>query len=238
MQTKPTKSPYVIFVTIILSLSLLNSCSFIQDNSNDEVQELREQVNQMETQNALLEVQITNSSNEVMDAPSPPEEDPQVQITLSTPTPESLPVDPIPAGVPIMYDGWSMTVSPELNINSYDNIWGIDIYVRNLGETNRIFRFTNAGITSSDNLGNQYEMSPICPYIGCDSCVEYYYLVKNLEIEGEESKLISSGTSGNACQHTDGINLFKGPIPLEASQIIIMFDDFGPFDGVEVVIDL
>jgi hypothetical protein len=32
--------------------------------------------------------------------------------------------------------------------------------------------------------------------------------------------------------------MFQGPIPIETQQLIISFQDFGPFDGIEVIIDL
>lgn len=33
-------------------------------------------------------------------------------------------------------------------------------------------------------------------------------------------------------------HMFQGPIPLDASQLIIHFEEFGPYPGVDVVIDL
>ncbi|MPM68938.1 hypothetical protein SDC9_115875 [bioreactor metagenome] len=154
------------------------------------------------------------------------------------PTSDSLPKGQITAGEPIVYDGWSMIVSSELNINNYDDIWGILVYIKNQGETSRVFRFTNAAVTAQDDLGNVYEPSTLCPYVGCNSCEEYYHQVKNLQIDSGNSTEISSGSSGNACMDDNGLGMFKGPIPVEASKLIISFKDFGPFTGFDVVIDL
>ena len=129
-----------------------------------------------------------------------------------------------------------MTVSKEINISNYYNIWGVTVYLRNLGETNRIFRFTNAAVTASDNLGNIYEPSPVCEY--CTSCEDAYHLVKNLEIRGLERETIKSGSQYYSCWSEENLGSFKGPIPLETEYLIIHFDGFGPFTNVDVIIDL
>jgi len=233
MQTKFSK----IIILVILSISLLNSCTFVQDSGDEELEQLQEQINQMATQNASLQDQLPDSDNENIDAPSPPEDDSQNQIALLTPTPESLPVDPVPAGVPIVYGGWSMTVSKELVTRNQGDYWGIDIYIRNLGDTKRIFRFMNAGIIPRDDLGNVYEYWNDTTSSG--KCEEFRYTVKNLEVDAEDARTIHALNFGyNTCNENYGLDMWHGPIPLEASQLIILFEDFGPFDGVEVVIDL
>ena len=236
MKSQMTRNKrFIVFILTAVLAIALSSCS----SGNEEYsQELQNQLSALQTQNALLQENLNSQANQE-EVPEPPtNEEPDTELLLMTPTPESLPTEPVPAGEPIVYDGWSMMVSKEININEYDDIWGINIYVRNLGETDRIFRFTNSAITAKDNLGNVYEPSPICPYMGCSSCEEYYHQVKNLEIEGLENEIISSGTSGNACMEDDGIGMFLGPIPLETEYLIIHFDGFGPFTNVDVIIDL
>lgn len=233
MKTIKRMVPSVIIITLFVIM--VSSCS---SNSDEYSRDLKNQVSALQTQNALLQENLTSQESQV-EAPQPPSgESSEAVIVENTPTAESLPINPVPAGQPIIYDGWSMTVSKELNINSYEEIWGIDIYVRNLGETNRIFRFTNSAITATDDLGNIFEPSTLCPYMGCSSCEEYFTQVKNLNIKGLESVVISSGTSGNGCMHEDGIGLFIGPISINAEHLIIHFTDFGPFTNVDVVIDL
>ena len=64
-------------------------------------------------------------------------------------------------------------------------------------------------------------------------------LLKNLEIEADDAVSIRSyRVPYNECEQNDGLDWWPGPIPLQASQIIVRFEDFGPFDNVEVVIDL
>lgn len=231
MQTKLMKKS--IFILAILSIILLSSCLFTPstDGEDEEIQLLREQVNQLATQNASLQDQLSDSKAEEMEVPPPLEEDDQNQISLLTPTPEFLPDEPVPAGVPIVYDGWSMIVSKELWIGN--GVWGIEIFVRNLGETDRVFRYTNAGITTKDDIGNIYDYDNQW-YVG-GTCEEFHHTVKNLDVCAECSERIDSS---GPCFNEEAIQAWQGPIPLEATQLIIMFENFGPFDGVEVVIDL
>ncbi len=227
------KSVIVFILTAVLAI-VLSSCS----SGNEEYsQELQNQVSALQTQNALLQENLNSQENQE-EVPEPPtNEEPDAALLLQTPTPEFLPTEPVPAGEPIVYDGWSMTVSKEININSRYKTWGITVYLRNLGETNRIFRFTNAAVTASDNLGNIYEPSSDCGAY-CTPCEDAYHLVKNLEIKGLEREIIKSGERRPSCWSEEGLGSFEGPIPLEAEYLIIHFDGFGPFTNVDVIIDL
>jgi|ADurb_H2B_03_Slu_FD_contig_111_174984_length_2446_multi_4_in_0_out_0_2 hypothetical protein len=226
------KSVIVFILTAVLAI-VLSSCS----SGNEEYsQELQNQVSALQTQNALLQENLNSQENQE-EVPEPPSnEEPGAALLLQTPTPESLPTEPVPAGEPIVYDGWSMTVSKEINIDNYYKLWGVTVYLRNLGETNRIFRFTNAAVTASDNLGNIYEPSPYCQY--CTSCEDAYHFVKNLEIEGLKRETIKSGSQYYSCWSEENLGSFNGPIPLDAEYLIIHFDGFGPFSNVDVIIDL
>jgi hypothetical protein len=227
---KSNKAQFI-FIVIGIMISVMACAS--GDQSNPEVEALQDQVNALATQNALLVEKIEDSSSgstsDEVDAPAPPGGDPDPQVAINTPTPESLPMGPVMAGTPITYDGWAITVNP--GILTYGNNWAIEIFIRNLGDTSRVFRYVNAGITATDNLGNTYDITP-------DLCLKSYHNIKNLNIRGGDSISISPGGVGNACGTNGGIHQFKGPIPLEASQLIIGFDNFGPFTGVEVIIDL
>ena len=234
MQPKFSK----IIVLIIIFIVVLTSCTFFQQDNDDEIYQLQEQVNALATQNASLQDQLLSSENESLEAPLPPEENSPNQDPIVTPFPETLPVDPVPAGVPIIYDGWSMIVSKELAISRSGESWGIEVYVKNLGDTDRVFRYVNAGVTPRDDLGNVYEYlnDSAC---GPGRCEAYRHEVKNIEIKAEDSQSISSfSLHCNACDYNRGLDWWPGPIPLQASQITISFEDFGPFDGIEVVIDL
>lgn len=173
------KSVIVFILTAVLAI-VLSSCS----SGNEEYsQELQNQVSALQTQNALLQENLNSQENQE-EVPEPPSnEEPGAALLLQTPTPESLPTEPVPAGEPIVYDGWSMTVSKEININTYDETWGINIYLRNLGENDRIFRFTNSAITAKDNMGNIFVPYEDVAWEGDNLCEPYYYKVKNINIE-------------------------------------------------------
>jgi len=228
---KSNKAQFIIVIGIMISVMACSSCG----QNNSEVEALQEQLNALATQNALLVEKIEDSSSGPtsgeVDAPAPPAGDQYPQDAVNTPTPEALPTEPVKAGTPIVYNGWSMTVAPEI-ISRGDGTWGIKIYVRNLGETSRVFRYTMAGITLRDNIGNTFK------YQGSE-IYEYLDVVRNINISGQESKkLISGSPYGRYWHFDDQIQLCAEPIPLEATQIIIGFDNFGPFTGVEVIIEL
>ncbi len=226
----------IIMMIILLQLS---ACTNLFGSNDQETQLLLQQINVLETQNALLrENQESNSQ-----APAPPSEGSQPEISMASPAEESLPATPVQAGTPIIYQGWTMTVSQELIVFSDGGYWGITIFVRNMGENSRVFRFTNSGITAKDDLGNIY--LPSNPSItsvsglGSGSCEERYHYVKNLEIRAGEVAEINSGRWGyHNCYLIDGIHMFDGPIPLQASQLIIHFEDFGPYSDIDVIINL
>ena len=155
--------------------------------------------------------------------------------SIAEPYPESLPTSPVPAGTPVYFDGWSMMVSSEIEVG-YGDRWGISVVVENMGEKMRVFRFQNAGVTAQDNLGNVYPPANLYSYEGCEA---YYHKVKNLEIDPGKMVWIKSFYVGyDDCDSTDGLHSFRGPIPLNARQMIIHFESFGPFSGVDYVIDL
>jgi hypothetical protein len=222
-----------IIIMLCLTIGLLSACALLPDGKEDDIEALIEQNNLLATQNALLQEQIASGEGNDVNAPSPPEGEANPQMAMSTPTPESLSTEPVPAGMPITYDGWSMTVSKELDFLNDGNEWGLTIFIRNLGETKRTFRFMNASLSARDELGNVYE------YVNDSICEKMHFTVKNLEVDGEDGREIhSEGLGYNQCDNNWGIDMYQGPIPIETEQLIISFQDFGPFDGIEVIIDL
>jgi len=228
-----TISKTIKFLLLVGMVFFISACSILGGGADEDIEALQEQINQMATQNALLLERVEGSNDEEVQAPPPPDEDSQPQESMLTPTPESLPDQPVPAGVPIIYGGWSITVSKEINVLENSKQFGLIIFVRNLGETKRTFRFMNASVAVKDNLGNIYE------YVNTSTCEKIHYDVKNMEVDGEDSESVFSISLGyNNCDGVHGIDVFQGPIPIEAEQLIISFQDFGPFTGIEVIIDL
>lgn len=235
----------------MLPLLLLGSvaCGLTGGQSGDS-EALQQQVYALETQNALLQADADAGSQDAGPDVQPPDGEQEIpagepdvpaaepQIVVASPTPEALPSGLIPAGQAIIYDGWSLTVSREIEIDTYDDNWGPTLYLRNLGDSERVFRFTNAGVTARDDLGNVY------PPGGHRDCEEVYNQVKNLSVRGGDMETIQSSDYPHSvpaqpgCGEPDAIQMFDGMIPLEASSLILHFEQFGPFDGVDVVIDL
>ncbi|MEA4931371.1 MAG: hypothetical protein VB026_07305 [Anaerolineaceae bacterium] len=232
-------------ISILVIVSILGACTPINNLGQDDTNNTA----LLETQNALLlqQIQALQAQHDQTSSDSTGGESltrtqiPQPKATevLSiqevTPEPETLPTYPIPAGQPVTFDGWSITVSKEIYINSNKGLWGVDILVKNLSQTDRVFRFTNSAITASDDLGNVYQLSD---YGGFRSCDNNHYQVKNLSIKSLDGNHVYSGDYCDRCREVDGIGSFIGPIPVNANQLIIRLSEFGPFSGVTFVITL
>jgi outer membrane murein-binding lipoprotein Lpp len=229
----------VLLIVLLTGMLVLSSCSF-GGARNDQ----SDQVRALETQNALLAKQIDQIQQNLQDKqdetgsislPEPSESE-SVQAEQAQKEPEKLPTEPVKAGVPIVFDGWRLIVSSEVSTDSNDRV-GVKIFLENLSEQKRIFRFTNAAVTIGDDLGTDYPMS-IRGSEGFSryDCEPYLHKVKNLEIRGENTKEIYS--SLNSCGYDYTFNKFEGPIPISAKKIYVYLNDFGPFTGITAVIDL
>jgi hypothetical protein len=219
-----------IVVIITFVLVALSACS--STNSQD-VQVLKEQVYLLQTQNALLQQNNSQQASSDTQAPSVPGvpgdgSTPDVQVI--TATPESLPQGAVPAGQPIIYDNWSITVSNE--ISSWDDFFEITVNVRNLSDKDRVFRYVIDHVTVTDELGNIYKVYSD-PMYNCDA---ENGIPTNITISGGDSKKLT-GDNFATCEGM-GLRAYKGPIPVKVKHLHVHFKDFGPFDGVEVVIDL
>jgi hypothetical protein len=192
---------------------------------------LQEQVYALQTQNALLEEKSNDSSGESQEevVPQPPVAE-EAELTIETREPETLPTEPVMAGTSINYQNWSLIVSRDIKVTNSGNII-ITIYVKNLSKDDKIFRFTNSAVTLKDNLGNVFPHT-----FEYSHCEKVFDEVKNLTIKGEGSATIKSDRY--YCENSNQIDSYVGPIPIEASQLIVHFENFGPFSGVNVIIDL
>lgn len=241
----------VLLIVVLVAMMVLSSCSFGSVNNDQS-----DQVRALETQNALLAKQIDQiqqnlqdkqGQSEIIGQPEStgqsentnlpaPSETGSVQVEQAQKEPDQLPTEPVKAGVPIVFDGWQLTVSSEILLPASDR-WGVKIYVKNLSDKSRIFRYSNSAITVSDNIGTEYPYVKKNPEVFMPTdCELHLHEVKNLEIQGERTAELFS--SSNTCKLVKRFNEFWGPIPKETKQINVHINDFGPFTGITAVIDL
>ena len=223
------KNRVQIILLIIFVMLITSSCLF---GDNNDTLALRDQVSALETQNALLQKEndTNDSSFNDVEAPLPPATE-EISVVIEEPVEQSLPTEPVLAGQPIIYDGWSITVSKELIFDSGSS-FGISILVRNLGDSDRVFRYNLAGVTIFDDQGKQYMPTS-------DSlCEEHMYITKNLSVRSEKTETIKTAYGFRNCHVEDGLQHFQGPIAIEANSLLIHFENFGPLSGVDFVIDL
>jgi hypothetical protein len=238
MEKSNLKSIGMLF--LVGTVILLSACSQFGGGNSQDIDTLENQINQMATQNALLQQQIDNYNEGGAQAPPPNVEDSQSQINMVTPTTASLPDQPVPAGSPIIYDGWSVLVSKNIEIANWNSNYPtpliyLSITIRNMDINNRVFRYSRSAISLKDDLGNNYP-----PYSGFDhndfNCEKEHFSLMNLTIEGEDSVTLKGHPV--QCNDVKRFHVFEGPVPLEAKQLILLLTDFGPFTGVEILIDL
>ena len=109
--------------------------------------------------------------------------------------------------------------------------------VRNIGEKSRVFRYIKSGITVVDNLGNNYDF--LLTQNQCREEPDNIHLTQQLTIEAGESINIEGYADwGWGCSFNYYFPPFKGVLPLNADQLIISVNDWGPFNDVEFVLDL
>jgi len=167
-------------------------------------------------------------------APNPPVGNP---APITEPTVESLPTEPVPAGIPVVYDGWALTLSQEVTTGEFNDEqnFSLSFTVRNLGETTRVFRYVQSGMTVADNLGNVYEFSMVNS--DCKKSPDVIHLTQQLTIDGKEKTNIYC-SDWYACSGGKYLPPLKGVISLQATRLIVTINDWGPFNGVVFHLDL
>ena len=157
----------------------------------------------------------------------------------STPTPtveEGIrnPVEPVPAGTSVLAGDLALGVDPNYKLlQAGDSKPAVQIAVlitvENRGNQTQLLTFTRNAITLKDDLGNAYD----------------YAAGKPPELNADQQTQIAAGET----LELDGALLFEpldpaslpafeGPINPGAAWLILSFEGCGPYNGVEVVIDL
>lgn len=167
-------------------------------------------------------------------APNPPVGNP---APITNAPAETLPTEPVPAGIPVVYDGWALTLSPEVVTGSYDSepYFVLSFTLRNLGETTRVFRYIQSGMIVEDDLGNVYEFFLEW---NCRDSPDFVHLTQQLSIGGKEKINIGGNDINWACTGSKYLPTMKGVISLQATKLIVTINDWGPFDGVVFHLDL
>jgi len=104
--------------------------------------------------------------------------------------------------------------------------------LQNVGGKERLFRYQRIGISVEDNLGNSY-LSGYDTLVG--NFEDELYDTQQLNVIPGDTVLFESDS---IWQQPNDLQFFIGPVALQASQLIIKLQSFGPYDGIEIVIDL
>lgn len=229
---------------LVLTAVFLAVCFLVTacGSTNDQyTQQLQAQVSALQTQNALLAAaqnnSSTNSNGNSQATPVPSSSDSGSQVNVVTATAEALPTSPVQAGIPVIYDGWALTLSPEIStgIWNYEEHFKLTFTVRNLGDQARVFRYIKSGVTVTDDLGNSYPFSLADE--SCDSTPDNLYLPQQITIDSGDTVNIYS-MKWDGCSSSEVLPPFKGVLPVNASQLTISINNWGPFNNVVYYLDL
>jgi hypothetical protein len=161
-----------------------------------------------------------------------------------TSLPEVIPANPVTncasspgrynAGTPICIDELVLAVDPDA-IHLFDDRMEIELIVKNTATQSKIFRYAPSSISIYDDVGNNY--SPIGKCSSADFNTTEQVQIK----KGQSQKFNSGGIGSPYCASFVGgwvLPTYSAEIQTNAKTITISFNDFGPFSGIEIIIDL
>jgi hypothetical protein len=147
----------------------------------------------------------------------------------STPSGIRNPTGPVPAGVPVLAEDFSLIVENDYKILTADQEIVITILVKNVGNRKHLLNYTRSAISLIDDTGQSYtyRLSQ-----GSD-------LYVNLQKDIEPNEVFSiQGTPFYGTDSPEWLPTFQGPISAQAKKLIVRFNSFGPFNSVEVELEL
>ena len=222
-----------ILIIMVAGILLFSSCSQAEDPINQELNDMQSTIAVLESQ--LQQQSENNNSNNNQGSEIVNDQDNSPQMNIS-PTSESLPTQPVPAGVPVIYGGWALTLSNEIETDSRrKENFKFDLNVRNLSDNTKVFRYVKSGLSARDDIGNTYEFSLEGDY--CKMNPDDIYNTQQISIEpGEIQKIYSSVMCD--CKSAYCLPPFEGIINLNANELIFSVEDWGPFNDVEFLLEL
>lgn len=139
----------------------------------------------------------------------------------------ALPAQPVLAGAPVYYAEWGLVVDSEISVTSSGI--NIELNLTNYADQEQVFRYIPNSIRVMDDRGNTYQ--PIVGYCANDML----HLERQVSLNSGQSMTFSSSDSW--CGY-NGIPVYGGTIPLDATRLYLFFDNFGPFNGLQIEIGL
>ena len=145
------------------------------------------------------------------------------------------PAEPVPAGTPVLAGDLALGVDPGFELlQTADGSKAavqiaVHITVRNRGDQAQLFTFTRDAITLEDNLGNIYAYASGKP--------PELNTTQQIQIAAGETFDLTGALAFDPAVSTS-LPAFKGPVDPGASRLILAFEGFGPYNGLEITIDL
>ena len=150
------------------------------------------------------------------------------KVQVSTPSMLSKLPSAVKAGNSIAYEGWEISIDPNLDLNN-NNI-SASLSIQNWKDNKQILRYQMKNLILYDDLGNKYPISHgSCP-------IDSQYLDKQISFDPFQKVIMKSSSSW--CNQSNSIPFFSGIIPTEAKHLYLYFEMFGVFEKITFIIDL
>ncbi len=103
----------------------------------------------------------------------------------------------------------------------------LTLIVQNVDTAKRIFRYKRSAISVEDDLGNVYK-----PEYGSTG------LYEDVQVEIEPGDAVPFRSTFAGSRGSRVLPRYAGVIPSEASNLLVTFDGFGPYQGTTIEVDL
>jgi hypothetical protein len=141
----------------------------------------------------------------------------------------------VQSNMPIYVDGYALSFRGiSVDDYGYESNIIVKLSIKNVGERNRVFRYTGISITLRDDVGNMYPpFTHATKY--CNETALYDTRQFNIDI-GKEINLSSISNLGGCIENESGTNFpsFTGTMSPQAKSFFIGFKDFGSFTNFEI----
>lgn len=137
--------------------------------------------------------------------------------------------EPARAGEPVLNGDFSLVVDSQVDARG-ENLY-LSLSIKNVGNSSRLLRYTCASIRLRDDLGTAY--APL--YSGDDN--KELYATRQVSLLPGESVTLESAENWQ-WGFDRSIPPFVGPVSVQARKLIVEIDGLGPFDNVQVEINL
>jgi hypothetical protein len=241
MSQESQKSHVVLILVAIIGIIGTITASAIVAFSNREIEKERQSFEL--TKISLVSIATQGGATQISMAGtiSAPTSVP-INIPLDTPIIPTVgntnPVGIVQSDMPIYVDGFALSFRGIFSVHGAQdtsNI-GIQFSIKNIGDRNRVFRYTGSSLTLRDDVGNTYPIYMLNGQNASFECTPRWQDIQQINIDMGSDITLKSAATISGCWDYEHSSLpqFTGQMSLQAKSFFIGFKDFGSFTGFEI----